>query len=176
MKKKKFLTFWYVSPNLALYWISYWTKLNFDHGYLKSTPKTIRKHGFRLKITRSQSWEWSLNISQKIVVLGRSWVNNTRWLLDSQVLAVTWVSLLLNTMFAFSIGEIFVLGRSSECNKLRWDLPHPVLWHVSIRQRFRLCFSTRQQKLIPDSLAHSQRFLTDNSLNRLKFVTRSFPQ
>ena len=54
-EKKKFPIFWYFSPNLAPYWISYWTKLNFDHGFLKSTPKTIRKHGFRLQISRFQS-------------------------------------------------------------------------------------------------------------------------
>ena len=69
-ENKKFPNFWYFSPNLAPYW-SYWTKLNFDHGFLKSTPRTIRKHGFRLKLSCFQSWEWGLNISQKIVVLGR---------------------------------------------------------------------------------------------------------
>ena len=69
--KKKFPIFWYFSPNLAPYWISYWTKLNFDHGFLKRIPKTIRKHGFRLEISVFQSWEWGLNISKKIVVLGR---------------------------------------------------------------------------------------------------------
>ena len=70
-EQKKFPIFWYFSQNLAPYWISYWTKLNFDHGFLKSTPKTIRKHEFRWKIFCFQSWEWGLNISQKIVVLGR---------------------------------------------------------------------------------------------------------
>ena len=69
--KKKFPIFWYFSPYLAPYWIFYQNKLNFDHRFLKSTPKTIRKHGFRLKISRFQSWEWDLNISQKFVVLGR---------------------------------------------------------------------------------------------------------
>ena len=64
--EKKISIFRYFSPNLAPYWISYWTKLNFDHGFLKSTPKTIRKHGFRLKISGFQSWEWGLNISQKL--------------------------------------------------------------------------------------------------------------
>ena len=54
-EKKKFPIFWYFSPNLAPYWIRYWIKLNFDHGFLKSTPKTTRKHGFRLKISRFQS-------------------------------------------------------------------------------------------------------------------------
>ena len=33
--KKKFPIFWYFSPKLAPYWISYWTKLNFAHGFLK---------------------------------------------------------------------------------------------------------------------------------------------
>ena len=70
-EQKKFPIFWYFSQNLAPYWISYWTKLNFDNGFLKSTPKTIRKHEFRWKIFCFQSWEWGLNISQKIVVLGR---------------------------------------------------------------------------------------------------------
>ena len=70
-EKQKFPIFWYFSPNLAPYWIFYWTKLNFDHGFLKSTPKTIRKHGFRLQISRFQSSEWGLTVSQKIVVLGR---------------------------------------------------------------------------------------------------------
>ena len=69
--EKKIPIFWYFSPNLAPYWISYWTKLNFDHGFLKSTLKTIRKHRFRSKISRFQSWEWGLIISQKIVGLGR---------------------------------------------------------------------------------------------------------
>ena len=52
-EKKLFPIFWYFSPNLAPYWISYWTKLNFDHGFLKS--KTIRKHDFRLEISHFQS-------------------------------------------------------------------------------------------------------------------------
>ena len=69
--EKKYPIFWYFSPNLAPYWISYWTKLNFDPGFLKSIPKTIRKHGFRLEISPFQSWEWGLNISYKILVLGR---------------------------------------------------------------------------------------------------------
>ena len=69
--EKKIPDILYFFPNLAPYWISYWTKLNFDHGFLKSTPKTIRKHGFRLKMSRFQSWEWGLNINQKILVLGR---------------------------------------------------------------------------------------------------------
>ena len=62
-EKIKFPIFYYFPPNFAPYWISYWTKLNFDHGFLKSTPKTIRKHGFRLEIYLFQSWEWGLNIS-----------------------------------------------------------------------------------------------------------------
>ena len=47
---KKFPIFWYFSPNLAPYWISYWTKLNFDHGFLKSTSKTMRNMGFVKKV------------------------------------------------------------------------------------------------------------------------------
>ena len=62
---KKIPIFWYFSPNLAPYWIPYWTKLNFDHGFLKSIyPKLhIRKHGFRFEISLFQSWEWGLRIS-----------------------------------------------------------------------------------------------------------------
>ena len=61
--EKKFRIFWYFSPNLVPYWISYWTKLNFDHEFLKSIPKTISQHGFRLEISLFQSWEWGLHIS-----------------------------------------------------------------------------------------------------------------
>ena len=65
--KKKFSIFWYFSLNVAPYWISYWTKLNFDHGFLKSIPKTIRKHGFRLEIYLFQSWEWGSQIDKRAV-------------------------------------------------------------------------------------------------------------
>ena len=51
-EKKKFSIFWYCSPNLTQYWISYWTKLNFDHGFLKSISITMREHELRLKILR----------------------------------------------------------------------------------------------------------------------------
>ena len=48
------------------------------HGFLKSIPKIVRKHGFRWEISLFQSWEWGLNISKKIVVLGRWWVNELK--------------------------------------------------------------------------------------------------
>ena len=71
LARKKIPDFWYFSPNLAPCWISYWTELNIDHGFLKSIPKTISKHDFRLEISLFQLREWGLNISWKIVVLGR---------------------------------------------------------------------------------------------------------
>ena len=66
--QKKIPIFWYFSQNLAPYWISYWTKLNFDHEFLNRIPKTITKHGFRLEISLFQSWEWGLNTSKKTEV------------------------------------------------------------------------------------------------------------